>query len=81
MRVTVTSGSPDNWSLGCGLCCRACLSQVVSEAVKPLPADMDSSDTSDTASDSDKAGRGCPLGLDDVLRFPWFSPLGFSLAR
>lgn len=55
--------------------------KVISEAVKPLPADLDSSDTSDTASDSDKAGRGCPLGLDDVLRFPWFSPLGFSLAR
>lgn len=50
-------------------------------------ADSDSSDTaSQTSSGNDMKGvargigGGCPLGLD-ALRFPWASPLGFSLAR
>lgn len=37
-------------------------------------------DSSDVSSGGHGRSGGCPLGLD-VLRFPWCSPLGFSLAR
>lgn len=76
---------------------RVGIPQIASEAIKPMPADLSgSSDTaSDTSSEVGRqkaaaacsgngggtTGGGCPLRLDDVLRFPWLSPLGFSLAR
>ena len=48
-----------------------------------MPGDLTPSDSSDSGGDTMATpGRlgGCPLGLDE-LRFPWYSPLGFSLAR
>lgn len=49
-----------------------------------LPESSDTgSEDGKLAAGSRKAGGsgGCPLDLSGALRFPWLSPLGFSLAR